>query len=87
MTAMVTVYTSGPGCKACTLTKRHLEKRGIAFSEVPIDSDDNILAAADELGLRAAPIVCVTTWAGEKPVNDYWDGYRPDRIDAIVRAA
>lgn len=76
----VTVYTSGPSCQACVMTKRHMDRRGIAYTEVAIDSDDGILAAAEELGLKAAPIVCAATPDGER----YWDGYRPDRIDALV---
>lgn len=77
---IVTVYASGPSCMACTMTKRHLARRGIAFTEIPIDSDDAILAAAGELDLRTAPIVCASVDGAEQ----YWDGYRPDRIDALV---
>jgi glutaredoxin-like protein NrdH len=77
----LTIYTSTP-CPACTLTKRHLTKRGIPFTEVPIDSDEGIRLAAIELDLRSAPIVCASTSAGEI----YWDGFRPDRIDALVTA-
>lgn len=76
----VTVYTAGPSCMACTQTKRHLDKRGIAYEEVAIDSDDNILDAINELGFTTAPVVCVATTAGEHA----WDGYRPDRIDSLV---
>lgn len=79
----VTVYTTGPGCMACTLTKRHLERRGIPYAEIRIDSDDNILAAINELDLTTAPVVCASTSNGEQ----YWDGYRPDRIDALADAA
>ena len=79
----VTVYTSGPACAACKLTKRHLERRGISYTEVAIGSDDNILEAINELGLTTAPVVCASTAAGEI----YWDGYRPDRIDGLRDAA
>ena len=80
---VVTVYTSGPSCAACRLTKRHLDRRGIDYTEVPIDSDDGILPAALELDLTTAPIVC----ASVDGVEQYWDGYRPDRIDALKSAA
>lgn len=79
----VTVYTSGPSCMACTLTKRHLDRRGIPYAEVAIDSDDNILAAILELGYTTAPVVCASTSQGEQS----WDGYRPDRIDALSTEA
>lgn len=89
---VVTVYTSA-ACPACAMTKRHLDKRGIAFTEVALDADDATLAAAAELGLRQAPIVCVSTRPltrrtaeGQPPGEQCWDGYRPDRIDALAGA-
>lgn len=78
---IATVYTAGAACMACALTKRHFERRGIAYTEVPIDSDDGIIDAINELGFTTAPVVCVATSAGEQS----WDGYRPDRIDALTR--
>ncbi len=79
MNPVVTVYT-GPSCQACTLTKKHLARRGVEFTEIPLDSDDGILAAAQELGLSTAPVVCASTPDGEV----FWDGYRPDRIDQLA---
>lgn len=78
----VTVYTTGPACMSCNLTKRHLTRRGIRYTEVPIDSDDNIVAAISELGFKTAPVVCAAGGEGEE---QSWDGYRPDRIDALAR--
>ena len=77
---VVTVYTAGPACMACAQTKRHMTRRGIAFTEVPIAYDDNIIAACLELGFTTAPVICAATDAGEQA----WEGYRPDRIDALV---
>lgn len=74
----VTVYTSGPACMACRMTKRHLAKLGIPFDEEPID--DLVLDAATFLELRQAPVVCASTALGD----EYWDGYRPDRLDGLV---
>lgn len=76
----VTVYTAGPACQACTLTKRHLDRRGIAFTEQPLNGDN--AAAAIELGFTTAPVVCVSI----DGVEQHWDGYRPDRIDGLVAA-
>lgn len=73
----VTVYTSGPSCHACRLTKRHLDKRGIEYAELPFDDADR--EASAYLDMRTAPVVCVT----KEGVNTWWDGYRPDRIDAL----
>ncbi|OIN79993.1 glutaredoxin family protein [Mycobacterium malmoense] len=84
MTTTVTVYTAGPACMACTQTKRHLERRGIPYTEIPINENiasAGIRAAIAELGFSTAPVVCVSTHSGEQA----WDGYRPDRIDALTQ--
>lgn len=83
MSVLVTLYTSGPSCMACTLTKRHLINRGIAYTEVPIDSEPSIYEAISEMGFTTAPVVCASTADGELS----WDGYRPDRIDALAVVA
>lgn len=77
----VTVYTTGPSCMQCVLTKRHLDRRSIAYTEQPLDEDNT--AAAIELGHTTAPIVCVSIDGQE----EHWSGYRPDRIDRIARGA
>ncbi len=78
----VTVYTAGT-CQACAMTKLHMKKRGIRYTEVRIDSDDSVLEAILELGFTTAPVVLAATGEGEEA----WDGYRPDRIDGLLRAA
>jgi glutaredoxin-like protein NrdH len=77
-TLTVRVYTAGPGCMACKLTKTRLDRLGIAHEEIPIDT--SIIDAIHELGFTTAPVVCAATSSGEQS----WDGYRPDRIDALV---
>jgi glutaredoxin-like protein NrdH len=71
---MTVVYTK-PGCPACTLTVKHLEKRGIPFEKRPIT--DAVLSTAASLGITAAPIVETD---GQPP----WGGYRPDALDALA---
>ena len=78
----VTIYTSGPSCMACKQTKRHLDRRGITYTEVAIDSDPGILEAIKGLGLTSAPVVVVATDDGGERS---WDGYRPDRIDRLAQ--
>lgn len=75
---MVTVYTA-PACRGCIATKRHLDKIGVPYTEVAIDSDEQITAAAIELGLSIAPIVCVSD--GDE--GYCFDGYRPDRLNEL----
>lgn len=76
----VTVYTTGPGCQSCKLTKMHLNRRGIPYTEVRIDTDDTAAAKINQLGFTgtSAPVVTV----GE---DQSWNGYRPDKIDGLLQ--
>ena len=77
---MVHVYTK-PDCPACELTKKHLERLAIPFTEYGIDADPGIVSAARELGISAAPIVVAIT---EHRGDEMWGGYRPDSIGKLV---
>ena len=77
---VVTIYTTGPACMACRQTKRHLDKRAIHYTEVPIINGEYQEAFA-ELELTQAPVVCASVNGHET----YWAGYRPDRIDALAK--
>ena len=74
----VQVY-SKPDCKQCDATKLHLDRRGVAYRELPLES---MTVEARELvasrGISSAPVVVA-------PDGDMWGGYRPDRIDALAR--
>jgi glutaredoxin-like protein NrdH len=78
-THIVRVYTA-PGCQPCSLTKRHLERRGIAYEEISLADDERDRAAVRALGFTSAPVVCAATRDGEQT----WGGYRPDMIDALA---
>ncbi|MGC5224511.1 glutaredoxin family protein [Micromonospora sp. DT81.3] len=74
----ITVYTTGPSCARCTLTKNVLTRKGVEFVEV--DIRDNPAARAyvvEELGYSDAPVVVVSD-------EDHWSGFRPDHIDRIA---
>lgn len=77
----VTVYTAGLACKACTMTKLHLERRGIAYTEVPINTNTTVMELIEYCNFSQAPVVCVESESAERQA---WDGYRPDRIDGLV---
>lgn len=70
----VDVYTK-PACGACVATKKHLDKRGIEYTERPISY--NAVSMARAADIAAAPIIAVDGVPA-------WGGYRPDRIDALV---
>lgn len=75
----VTVYTTS-NCQGCTLTKRHMDRRGIAFTEIEIDDDNR--EAIVYLGFTSAPVVLANIAGREQS----WSGYRPDRIEALLVA-
>lgn len=70
-------------CMKCEQTKRHMSKKGIAFTEAVLDGGDVI--AAQYLGLGTAPVV-VVSWPDGRD-DEVWDDYRPDRIDALAAAS
>jgi glutaredoxin-like protein NrdH len=73
----ITVFTTGPACHLCRITKMHLTKRGIAFEEVRLDENPGLAEEVRALGFTSAPVVLV----GD---DDVWDGYRSDAIDALA---
>lgn len=77
MTAAVTVYTQ-PNCVQCTMTKKQLDKLGIAHDTVDVTTDPEAHAYVTGLGYAAAPVVVVND--GE----DHWAGFRPDRLKELA---
>lgn len=80
MDEKITVYTTGPSCARCTLTKRVLNQKGVPYIEV--DIRDNPAAreyVVEDLGYTEAPVVVVTD-------EDHWSGFRPDHIDRVAAA-
>lgn len=74
----VSVYTTGPECIRCVLTKRALREKGVRFREVDIRSNDAARQyVVEDLGYTEAPVVVVTD-------EDHWCGFRPDKIDALA---
>jgi glutaredoxin-like protein NrdH len=67
----VVVYTK-PACIPCKLTKKHLDKIGVDYTEAPIDE---IIDVAQSKGISSAPVVVVD--------GRIWGGYRPDRLDKL----
>ena len=70
----VTVY-SLPNCSQCMATKRHMDRKGIEYSEVDLSQHPDKIKEFIELGHSTAPIVT----AGEK----IWSGYRHSEIESL----
>jgi len=73
----VTVYSKN-NCVQCTATKRLLDKTGIDYTEVNIETDAAAYAFVKELGFQAAPVVMIDG------TEDAWSGFIPERITALA---
>ena len=59
-TVAVTVYTTGPSCGKCRMTKIMLDAKNIPYKEVNInDNPDAYLYVTEDLGYSTAPVVVV----------------------------
>ncbi|QCU79644.1 glutaredoxin family protein (plasmid) [Citricoccus sp. SGAir0253] len=74
----LTVYTTGPACMQCRLTKNALATAGVPFEEVDVRRTPAALDYIQtELGYTQAPVVVVTD-------DDHWSGFQPDQIHRIT---
>lgn len=72
------VYTTGPTCGKCEMTKRMLKGKGIPYIEINIRDDEAAYEYVTvELGYSTAPVVVVDD-------QDHWCDLRPDQIDRIA---
>ena len=74
---MITVY-SKPNCMQCEMTKRYMQDEGIEFSVVDIEQDETAVKMLMLHGYQGLPVVAVDGF------DNYWSGFRPDRIDELV---
>lgn len=73
------VYTTGPGCQKCRITKTMLAAKGIPFIEVDVTQNENAhLYITEDLGYSVAPVVVVDD-------HDHWCDLRPDQIERVAR--
>ncbi|CAN7525429.1 glutaredoxin family protein [Microbacterium foliorum] len=74
----VTVYTTGPSCGKCTMTKLMLKGKGIPFVEVNIrENAEAYTYVTEDLGYSTAPVVVVDE-------QDHWCDLRTDHIERIA---
>mgnify|MGYP001591059034 FL=1 len=78
----VTIYTTGPQCPQCMLTKKALAARGIDYTDVDLRDSANGAArdyVTEDLGYSQAPVVVVD----DEPQN-HWSGFRDDLIRGLA---
>ncbi|QUU29239.1 NrdH-like glutaredoxin [Mycobacterium phage SlimJimmy] len=78
----VTVYTTGPACIKCKLTKDALAKKGIAYTEVRLDQDSEQADLLRAQGYSVAPVVVVQHDDGSQ---EKWGDFRVDYINALAK--
>ncbi|NQX37070.1 glutaredoxin-like protein NrdH [Herbiconiux sp. VKM Ac-2851] len=76
MDTTVTLYIK-PACVQCTATKRALDTKAIAYEVVDLSTDMDALEHVKQLGYLQAPVVVTTGF--------HWSGFRPDKIDELVK--
>lgn len=67
----VTVYTR-PGCVACTMTMRTLNRLGVPYTLIDISNHPDLIEHFTARGLRSLPVVATD--------NDVFAGFQPDRL-------
>lgn len=72
-----------PGCQPCKATLRRFGPYDVTIVDSAIDTDE-ALALAASVGYATAPIIVVYTEDGA--IIDHWNGYNPERIDAVIGA-
>lgn len=78
MCVTVTVFSTGPGCHLCLVTRRHLTTREIRFDEIRLDENPEWAERIKTLGFTKAPVVLVDD-------DDVWDGYSGESIDQLAK--
>lgn len=72
---MTTVYVK-PSCVQCDMTKRYLDKNGVAYNTVDITQDSEALDMVLGMGFASAPVVI--SEAGS------WAGFQPDKLNLLA---
>lgn len=78
MQVIVDVYTR-PSCMPCRMTKRHLDRLGVPYTEHDVSADEAAAQRVQDLGYAGVPVVTVTLPDGV----DHWHGYRDEQLDAL----
>lgn len=70
----IKVYTK-PDCVQCDMTKRLLDREGLAYETIDVTADDQAMAYVRELGYTSVPVVV----AGDQ----HWAGFKVERVKGL----
>ena len=71
----IIIYTKD-NCVQCNATKNAMDRHGIAYQLINLDSEPEAIDHLKALGYRQVPVVV----AGD----DHWAGFRPDKLGQLV---
>ena len=77
----ITVY-SKPDCVQCTYTKKKLDEKHLAYTELDISQDEAARKVVEDSGNRQMPMVVVKR-RGRK--DDVWHGFKLDNIRGLSK--
>lgn len=60
----------------CVATKKHMDRRGIEYTEIDVSKDSESLEHVVGLGYKQVPVVEVD--------GKHWSGYNYDKIEALI---
>jgi len=70
----IIIYTKD-NCVQCNATKNAMDKKGIGYQLVNLDSEPEAVETLKSLGYRQVPVVMAA--------DQHWSGFRPDKISAL----
>ena len=60
----------------CVATKKHMDRRGIEYTEIDVSKDTDSLDHIVSLGYKQVPVVEVD--------DTHWSGYNQEKIEALA---
>lgn len=70
----IIIYTKN-NCVQCSATKNALDRHGIDYQLVNLDTQPDAIDSLKSLGYRQVPVVMAN--------DDHWSGFRPDKIAGL----
>jgi glutaredoxin-like protein NrdH len=70
----IIIYTKD-NCVQCNATKSAMDRQGLTYQLINLDSQPEAIDNLKSLGYRQVPVVMAD--------NDHWSGFRPDKIASL----
>ncbi|WP_239954138.1 redoxin NrdH [Pantoea sp. Z09] len=74
----IIIYTKD-NCVQCNATKNAMDRQGIDYQLINLDTQPDAIDSLKSLGYRQVPVVMAD--------SDHWSGFRPDKIAGLRQLA